>query len=95
MLCLPPVPPTVGWRRSLRLSRAYYVRLDANDYSVDPAAVGRRVEMVADLDRVRAFYQGRPVAVHEPCWAVPTSTNYLLLADQRDDQTGDRADQYG
>jgi hypothetical protein len=28
------------------------VRLDGNDYSVHPAAVGRRVEVVADLDRV-------------------------------------------
>jgi hypothetical protein len=31
--------------------------------------VGRRVEVVADLDRVRVFCQGRPVAVHERCWA--------------------------
>jgi transposase len=69
MLSLPPVPPTVGWRRSLRLPRDHYVRLDANDYSVDPAVVGRRVEVVADLDRVRVFCQGRPVAVHERCWA--------------------------
>jgi transposase len=69
MLRLPPVPPTVGWRRSLRLPRDHYVRLDANDYSVDPAVVGRRVEVVADLDRVRVFCQGRPVAAHERCWA--------------------------
>jgi transposase len=69
MLSLPPVPPTVGWRRSLRLPRDHYVRLDANDYSVDPAVVGRRVEVVADLDRVRVFCQGRVVATHERCWA--------------------------
>src|SRR5947208_12042876 len=50
MLALPPVPPTVGWRSSVRLPRDHYVRIDANDYSVDPAVVGRRVEVVADLD---------------------------------------------
>jgi Mu transposase, C-terminal domain len=37
MLSLPPVPPVVGWRTWLRLPRDHYVRLDANDYSVDPA----------------------------------------------------------
>jgi transposase len=69
MLSLPPVPPTVGWRRSLRLPRDHYVRVDANDYSVDPAVVGRRVDVVADLDRVRVFCAGRSVATHERCWA--------------------------
>ena len=42
MLALPPVPPTTGWRQLLRLPRDLYVRLDGNDYSVDPAAIGRR-----------------------------------------------------
>jgi len=69
MLALPPVAPLVGWRRSLRLPRDHYVRLDANDYSVDPAVVGRRVEVVADLDQVRVLCQGRVVATHERCWA--------------------------
>ena len=39
----------MGWRTSVRLPRDHYVRLDSNDYSVDPAAVGRRVEVAADL----------------------------------------------
>jgi transposase len=69
MLGLPPVPPMVGWRKSLRLPRDHYVRLDANDYSVDPAVVGRRVELVADLDQVRVFCAGRLVAAHQRCWA--------------------------
>ena len=34
MVGLPPVPPVVGWRGSLRLPRDHYVRLDGNDYSV-------------------------------------------------------------
>jgi hypothetical protein len=52
MLQLPPVDPVIGWRSSTRLSRDHYVRLDANDYSVHPSAIGRRVEVRADLKRV-------------------------------------------
>ena len=69
MLALPPVAPETGWRASLRLPRDHYVRLDANDYSVHPAVIGRRVEVVAGLDRVRAFCGGQIVADHERSWA--------------------------
>jgi transposase len=69
MLSLPPVAPATGWRSSLRLPRDYYVRLDSNDYSVDPAVIGRRVEVAAGLDRVRVFCDGRVVADHERIWA--------------------------
>ncbi|HXQ57499.1 MAG TPA: IS21 family transposase [Actinomycetes bacterium] len=69
MLALPPVAPQTGWRSSLRLPRDHYVRLDSNDYSVHPTAVGRRVEVGADLDRVRVWCEGRLVAEHVRCWA--------------------------
>jgi transposase len=69
MLPLPPVPPATGWRASLRLPRDYYLRLDSNDYSVDPAVIGRRIEVAADLDRVRAFCDGQVVADHDRVWA--------------------------
>ncbi len=69
MLPLPPVPPAIGWRMSGRLPRDYYIRLDSNDYSVHPAVIGRRIEVVADLDRVRAFCDGRLVADHDRVWA--------------------------
>jgi transposase len=69
MLPLPPVTPATGWRASLRLPRDHYVRLDSNDYSVHPAVVGRRVELAADLDRVRVWCDGRLVADHARCWA--------------------------
>jgi transposase len=69
MLRLPPVRPPTGWHSSLRLPRDHYVRLDSNDYSVHPAVVGRRVEVAADLDRVRVFCDGRLVADHARCWA--------------------------
>jgi hypothetical protein len=69
MLALPPVAPTTGWRASLRLPRDHYVRLDGNDYSVHPGANGRRVEVVADLDVVQVFGEGRVVAEHARSWA--------------------------
>jgi transposase len=69
MLALPPVPPTVGWRSSTRLARDHYVRLDSNDYSVHPGVIGRRIDIHADLNRVRVFCDGRLVADHERIWA--------------------------
>ena len=69
MLALPPVPPATGWRSATRLARDHYVRLDGNDYSVHPAVIGRRIEVIADLARVRAVCDGRVVADHERIWA--------------------------
>ena len=69
MIGLPPVAPATGWRFSLRLPRDHYIRLDGNDYSVHPAVIGRRVEVVADLHRVRAFCEGRLVADHDRLWS--------------------------
>ena len=69
MLAPPPVAPVTGWRSSVRLARDHYVRLDGNDYSVHPAVIGRRIEIVADLTRVRMFCGGRTVADHERLWA--------------------------
>jgi hypothetical protein len=69
MLALPPVPPATGWENTLRLPRDHYVRLDSNDYSVHPTAVGRRVLVRADLDRVRVWCEGGLVADHERVWA--------------------------
>jgi transposase len=69
MLALPPVPPAVGWARSVRLPRDHYVRLDSNDYSVHPSAVGRLVEVRADVQTVTVTVGGRLVARHERCWA--------------------------
>lgn len=69
MVALPPVPPMTGWRLSTRLPRDHYVRVDANDYSVHPAVVGRRVDITADAQRVRVSCEGRLVADHDRCWA--------------------------
>jgi transposase len=69
MLPLPPVAPETGWRSWLRLPRDHYIRLDGNDYSVHPGAIGRRVEVRADLERVQVTCDGRLVADHVRCWA--------------------------
>jgi transposase len=69
MLALPPVAPATGWRAATRLARDHYIRLDSNDYSVHPSVIGRRVEVVADLHRVRVLSEGRVVADHERVWA--------------------------
>jgi hypothetical protein len=66
---LPPVPLHLGWRERVRLGRDYYVRLDTRDYSVDPTAIGRMVDVSADLDRVRARLDGKLVADHARVWA--------------------------
>jgi transposase len=68
MLTLPPVAPATGWRSFTRLARDHYIRLDANDYSVHPAVIGRRVEAAASLDRIRVLCGGRVVADHERIW---------------------------
>jgi hypothetical protein len=69
MLPLPPVAPAVGWVNRVRLGRDYYVRVDSNDYSVDPVVIGRFVDVHADLARVEVRHDGRVVAVHDRVWA--------------------------
>jgi hypothetical protein len=69
MLAMPPVPPVTGWEHTLRLPRDHYVRLDSNDYSVHPSAVGRRILVRADLGRVQVWCEGDLVADHARVWA--------------------------
>ena len=69
MLPLPPVAPAVGWVNRVRLGRDYYVRVDSNDYSVDPNVIGRFVDVHADLARVEVRHDGRLVAAHDRVWA--------------------------
>jgi hypothetical protein len=69
MLPLPPAPLQLGWRNRIRLGKDYYVRLDTSDYSVDPAVIGRIVDVSADLERVQARADGRVVADHARVWA--------------------------
>jgi hypothetical protein len=73
MLPLPPIPLHLGWRNKIRLGRDYYVRVDTNDYSVDPQVIGRMVDVAADLDCVRVRAEGRIVAEHARAWARGTT----------------------
>lgn len=68
MSSLPPVAPLVGSSSRVRLGRDYYVRVAGNDYSVDPAVIGRFVDVGCDLDTVTVTCAGQPVAAHARCW---------------------------
>lgn len=69
MTVLPPLAPAVGLTARVRLARDYYVRLDTNDYSVDPNVIGRFVDVHASPSRVMVTCEGRVVADHSRCWA--------------------------
>lgn len=66
---LPPVAPDTVFRNSVRLPRDYYVRAFTNDYSVDPAMIGRIVDVTADLDTVTVAHDGVTIASHPRVWA--------------------------
>ncbi len=82
MLALPPVPPVVGWSNQIRLGRDYYVRVDTNDYSVDPAHIGRIVAVNADLERVTVRVDRRVVADHSRVWARRVTVTDAVHLDQ-------------
>ena len=69
MLRLPPVPPPIGWHLSLEVGSHPFLRFDSNDYSLHPAAVGRRVELIADLHQVKVLCDGNLAALHNRSWA--------------------------
>lgn len=69
MGALPPIAPSVGTTVRVRLGRDYYVRVAGNDYSVDPAVIGRFVDVHAGLDTVTITCAGTSVGVHQRCWS--------------------------
>ncbi|XUK60345.1 Transposase [Plantibacter sp. RU18] len=64
MLPLPAKPPVTGLTHRIRLARDYYVRLDGNDYSVDPRFIGRFVDVRATLDDVTISCAGQAAGRH-------------------------------
>lgn len=76
MLALPPIAPAAGLRFQIRLPRDYYVRVHGNDYSVHPSAIGRMVEVTADLEQVRVRLGDQLVADHPRSWG-----NALTITD--------------
>lgn len=69
MVALTPVAPAVGLTSRVRLSRDYYVRIASCDYSVDPRAIGRFVDVLATPARVVVTCAGQVVADHPRSWA--------------------------
>jgi hypothetical protein len=85
MTPLPPTPPRVGLDNMVRLARDYHVRLDGNDYSVDPKVIGRMVHVQADTDIVEISCGGKLVGQHQRCWAheqTITTPAHLAMAKQ-------------
>ena len=83
MLVLPPVAPAHGFAGRVRLPRDYYVRVFGNDYSVHPTAIGRMVDVVADLDLVIVRLEGRVIADHPRSWGTAltiTDPDHVIAA---------------
>jgi len=78
MMPLPPTLPDPSWRHTTRLPRDHYIRVDTNDYSVNPRYVGRRVNVVVTLGEVVVTCDGIEVARHRRCLAKHQT---LLAAD--------------
>lgn len=66
---LGPIAPDAVFRKEIRLPRDYYVRVHSNDYSVDPSAIGRLVQVTADLATVTVTSGATVLARHERRWA--------------------------
>ncbi|QWT23190.1 IS21 family transposase [Subtercola sp. PAMC28395] len=69
MVPLPPIAPNVGFSSKVRLPRDYYVTVLGNDYSVDPAGIGRMVDVRANLRTVTVTLDGKLLAQHDRVWA--------------------------
>ncbi|MGH3372877.1 MAG: IS21 family transposase [Nocardioidaceae bacterium] len=89
MLALPPVLPDPAFRTAIRLPRDHYVRVLSSDYSVHPRAIGRRVDIRADLDVVRIALAGDLVGQHRrslvPHQVVSDPAHAIARADLRDE----------
>jgi transposase len=66
-----PGPPDCGRRWVLRVPPDPHVRVDTNDYSLDPALAGRRIEVRVDQRQVTAVAldTGQLACRHQRCFA--------------------------
>lgn len=69
MLAFRPVLPDVSLRFGTRVPRDHYIRVETNDYSVNPRFVGRRVEVRVNLNTIVVTCDGTVVAEHQRCLA--------------------------
>lgn len=85
MVALPPIRPAVGLTNRVRLARDYYVRVDGNDYSVNPRVIGRFVDVIATPEVVAASCDDQIVATHARCWGhgrTITDPDHVAIAKQ-------------
>jgi hypothetical protein len=69
MLPLPSTPPPIGWHIRTKVGQDPFVHFDSNFYSFDPAVVGRRIEIVANLAQIRVLHAAKVAAEHQRVWA--------------------------
>lgn len=69
MLPLPLIPPPNGWHLSMKVGSHPFLPFDSNTYSVHPAVMGRRVDLLANLTRIRVLCDGKVAAEHDRVWA--------------------------
>ena len=86
MTSLPPVLPDMDWHKDLRLPADHWIRHQTNDYSVHPKAVGRRVHVKVDDDRVLVTLGTEVVANHERVLA-----SHVTITDPIHDQAREAA----
>jgi transposase len=79
MAPLPAVMPDTARRWVMRVPPDPHLRLDTNDYSLDPALVGRRVEVRADQREIRAIVldSGEIACEHQRSFARHRTTTAL------------------
>lgn len=89
---LPPAGPCTDERFVMRVPAQPYLRLDTNDYSIDPRFIGRRVEVVAAQSTVRAIAlsSGEFAASHRRVFARHRTFTDPAHQDQLDRLRSDR-----
>jgi transposase len=94
MRALPEKPPDVDRRWVLRVTPDPYLRFDANDYSLDPDLVGRRVEIHVTQREITAsaLDTGEVACSHERSFAKHRTITALEHARTLRERRGDRAE---
>ena len=98
MTPLPAIPPDCDRRWVLRVPPDPYLRFDTNDYSLNPALVGQRVEVRVDQREVLAVAldTGELACRHRRSFArhrtVCDLEHARTLKGQRHERRGDRAE---
>jgi O-antigen/teichoic acid export membrane protein len=68
MLSLPLAPPQTRWQLSMKIGSMPFFYFDSNYYSLHRTAIGRQIEVIADVHHVRALCEGKVVADHDRAW---------------------------